>query len=59
MRFNPDRPGKTVGPSSTPPPRQPLEKIFREYGEEPRARRLARLVVEARRRHPFRTHSNW
>ena len=32
-----------------------LEKIFWEYGEEPRARRLARLVVQARRRRPFET----
>jgi 16S rRNA (cytosine1402-N4)-methyltransferase len=32
-----------------------LERIFREYGEEPRARRIARLVVQERRRRPFRT----
>ncbi len=32
-----------------------LERIFREYGEEHRARRIARLVVEERRRRPFQT----
>jgi 16S rRNA (cytosine1402-N4)-methyltransferase len=54
MRFNPERPGKTAADilnSATP---AALEKIFREYGEEPRARRYARLVVEARRQQPFR-----
>jgi 16S rRNA (cytosine1402-N4)-methyltransferase len=30
-----------------------LARIFREYGEEPRARRLARAVVEARAAAPF------
>jgi 16S rRNA (cytosine1402-N4)-methyltransferase len=32
-----------------------LARVFREYGEEPRARRLAREVVRRRARHPFRT----
>ena len=32
-----------------------LERIFREYGEEHRARRIARLVVQERRRRPFQT----
>src|SRR5665811_1524262 len=32
-----------------------LERIFREYGEEHRARRIARLVVAERRRRPFQT----
>jgi 16S rRNA (cytosine1402-N4)-methyltransferase len=32
-----------------------LARVFREYGEEPRARRLAREVVRRRTRHPFRT----
>jgi 16S rRNA (cytosine1402-N4)-methyltransferase len=55
MRFNPEMPGKTAADilnTSTP---AALEKIFSEYGEEPRARRYARLVVEARRQHPFRS----
>jgi len=55
MRFNTEMPGKTAADilnTSTP---AALEKIFSEYGEEPRARRYARLVVEARRQHPFRS----
>ena len=32
-----------------------LEKIFREYGEEPKARKAADAIVEERRRHPFHT----
>ena len=30
-----------------------LERCFREYGELPGARRLARAIVEARRRAPL------
>jgi 16S rRNA (cytosine1402-N4)-methyltransferase len=54
MRFNPEEPGETAADilnSATP---ATLEKILAEYGEEPRAKRYARLVVEARRQHPFR-----
>jgi 16S rRNA (cytosine1402-N4)-methyltransferase len=32
-----------------------LEKIFREYGEEPRARQAAREIVAIRRKKPIRT----
>ncbi len=32
-----------------------LERIFREYGEEPRARAAAKAVVEARRKKKFKT----
>jgi len=32
-----------------------LEKIFREYGEEPRARRLAEAIVAERQVHPLET----
>lgn len=32
-----------------------LEEILRRYGEEPRARRIARRIVEARKRQPIRT----
>ncbi len=41
--------------SSTPRPRSELARIFREYGEEPRARRLAREVVRRREDRPFET----
>lgn len=55
MRFNPEKPGETAADILNRATPAALEKIFREYGEEPQARRLARLVVEARRRHPFRS----
>ena len=35
--------------------RPSLEKLFREYGEEPRARKASEVIVEERRRHPFHT----
>jgi 16S rRNA (cytosine1402-N4)-methyltransferase len=55
MRFNPEGPGPTAATLLNRASQAELEKIFWEYGEEPRARRLARLVVEARRRQPFQT----
>lgn len=55
MRFNPESPGATAAQLLNTATQAALEKIFREYGEEPRARRLARLVVETRRQVPFRT----
>jgi 16S rRNA (cytosine1402-N4)-methyltransferase len=54
MRFNP-REGVTAAHLLNTWPPEALERIFREYGEEPLARKLARLVVETRRRAPFRT----
>jgi 16S rRNA (cytosine1402-N4)-methyltransferase len=57
MRFDPEEPGPTAATLLNRATQAELEKIFREYGEEPRARRLARLVVEVRRRHPFQTTS--
>ena len=36
-------------------PEEDLARIFHEYGEEPRSRRLARAVVERRAATPFRT----
>jgi 16S rRNA (cytosine1402-N4)-methyltransferase len=35
--------------------RRSLERIFREYGEEPKAKRAVEAIVETRRRHPFHT----
>jgi 16S rRNA (cytosine1402-N4)-methyltransferase len=55
MRFNPEGPGPTAATILNRASQAELEKIFWEYGEEPRARRLARLVVRERRRHPFQT----
>jgi 16S rRNA (cytosine1402-N4)-methyltransferase len=55
MRFNPEQPGPTAADLLNTASQAELERIFREYGEEPRARRLARLVVQTRHRNPFRT----
>ena len=55
MRFNPEGPEPTAATWLNRTREADLEKIFREYGEEPRARRIARLVVEERRRRPFQT----
>ena len=55
MRFDQEGPGPTAATLLNRSSQAELERIFREYGEEPRARRLARLVVQDRRRHPFQT----
>jgi 16S rRNA (cytosine1402-N4)-methyltransferase len=55
MRFNPENGGTTAAQLLNRAPRATLEKIFWEYGDEPQARRLARLVVQARQRRHFRT----
>ena len=55
MRFNPEEPGPTAATWLNRTREAELERIFREYGEEPRARRIARLVVQERRRRPFQT----
>ncbi len=55
MRFDPGEPVPTAADLLNTCSQTQLETIFRDYGEEPRARRLARLVVQARRRRPFRT----
>jgi len=55
MRFNPENGGVTAAQLLNRAPQAALERIFWEYGEEPRARRLARLMVQARQRRPFHT----
>jgi 16S rRNA (cytosine1402-N4)-methyltransferase len=55
MRFNPENGGLTAAQVLNRTPQAALEQIFWEYGEEPRARRLARFIVQARRRRPFQT----
>ena len=57
MRFNPEEPGPTAADLLNSAPQATLERIFWEYGEERRARRLAALVVRERRQTPFRTTS--
>ena len=55
MRFNPEGDDPTGAQLLNTLPQQELERIFREYGEEPRARSLARRVCEARRQRHWRT----
>jgi 16S rRNA (cytosine1402-N4)-methyltransferase len=55
MRFDPEGPGPTAARLLNSASQAHLEKIFREYGEEPRARRLAHLVVQARQKTPLKT----
>jgi len=55
MRYNPAEPLPTAADLLNTLSEAELARIFREYGEEPRARQVARRVVEERRRRPFRT----
>ncbi|MCL6620907.1 MAG: 16S rRNA (cytosine(1402)-N(4))-methyltransferase RsmH [Syntrophobacterales bacterium] len=55
MRYNPGEPLPPAAELVNTLPEAELARIFWEYGEEPRARQVARLVVEARRRRPLRT----
>jgi 16S rRNA (cytosine1402-N4)-methyltransferase len=36
-------------------PEEQLAMLFKEYGEEPQSRRIAKAIVEARRKGPFET----
>lgn len=55
MRFDPEGPGPTAAQLLNTLSLEDLARIFREYGEEPRARSLARRICERRRRRPFAT----
>jgi 16S rRNA (cytosine1402-N4)-methyltransferase len=55
MRFDPEAGGPSAARLLNTASPAVLEQIFRDYGEEPRARRLARLVGQARRKHPIQT----
>ena len=55
MRFNPESERPTAARLLNTASQEKLEMIFRDYGEERRARRIARLVVQTRRRKPFET----
>jgi 16S rRNA (cytosine1402-N4)-methyltransferase len=55
MRFDPQGPGMTAAQLLNTASLPALEQIFRDFGEEPRSRRLARLVAQARQKQPFRT----
>ena len=53
MRFDPNLDMPTAADLLNSLPEGELERILREYGEEPRARRLARTIVHRRAQRPF------
>jgi 16S rRNA (cytosine1402-N4)-methyltransferase len=55
MRFDPDEPLPTAAHLVNRLPQTELMKIFREYGEEPHARLLARRIYDTRKLRPIRT----
>lgn len=55
MRFDPEGPGPTGAQLLNTLPTAKLERIFRDYGEEPRARIIAQRITEVRRQRPLRT----
>jgi 16S rRNA (cytosine1402-N4)-methyltransferase len=55
MRMDGERGGMTAADLLNQAEEVELARVFREYGEEPRGRRLAREVVRRRRNRPFRT----
>jgi 16S rRNA (cytosine1402-N4)-methyltransferase len=55
MRFDPEGSGPTAAKLLNTASQETLEQIFWDYGEERRARRIARLVVQARRQKRFET----
>jgi len=54
MRMDPADDGPTAADLVNASPESELERIFREYGDEPAARRVARAIVAERDRAPFR-----
>jgi len=55
MRFDRSRPARTAADLLARAPEPELARILSEFGEERAARKLARRLVEARRRTPFRS----
>lgn len=55
MRFDPEGPGPTAAQLLNTLPQSELARIFWDYGEEPRARIIARRIIAARRKVPWRT----
>jgi 16S rRNA (cytosine1402-N4)-methyltransferase len=58
MRFDPQADLPTAADLLNALPEADLERILREYGEEPRARRVARTIAGRRHQRPFRTTSD-
>jgi 16S rRNA (cytosine1402-N4)-methyltransferase len=54
MRMEGSHQGRTAADLLNNEAEEELARVFREYGEEPKARRLAREVVRRRDDHPFR-----
>jgi 16S rRNA (cytosine1402-N4)-methyltransferase len=54
MRMDTEGPGPTAADLVNESSADELERIFREYGDEPGAARIARAIVDERRRAPFR-----
>jgi len=54
MRMDPDR-GVTAADLVNTVPAGELARIFKVYGDEPNARRIAARIVSGRAAHPFRT----
>lgn len=55
MRFDPESPNPTGAQLLNTLPQNEIAKILQDYGEEPRARSLARRICEVRRHRPWRT----
>jgi len=55
MRFDPQAEQATAAELLNTLPEADLERILREYGEEPRARRLARTIAQRRHDRPLQT----
>jgi 16S rRNA (cytosine1402-N4)-methyltransferase len=53
MRFDPHAPGQTAADMLNTASEAELVQILSEFGEEPRARRVARSMVRRRARAPF------
>ena len=53
MRFDPLGEGPTAADLLNTLPERDIERVLREYGEEPRARRVAQAITERRQRAPF------
>lgn len=53
MRFTPD--GRTAADIVNTYPEEQLVNIFRNYGDEPQARRIAKAIVQRRAIAPFKT----
>lgn len=55
MRFDPTRVTETARDIVNNAPLRELIRIFRLYGEEPRAEKIAQMIVDARERQPITT----